>query len=195
MIRLKQNIKVGIIAAFILSSSILMASLTSNQTVYAKKSDSGSGSNDNNKNPPSDNNNDNPSTGDNNINPPSDGQTNPSPPPTDDKKKNPGDHNCLDTPDKCPPLPIVCPPGTHKSGHKCVINCPPGFKPKHGVCNKDIFITVHQKVQSVTNSVNTGSVSMTKACFDTIALAWNTGVKKGQDPLIDNFINKCLGVK
>jgi hypothetical protein len=116
-------------------------------------------------------------------------------PPKEDKPICP---DVFPSPPGCGPVkekpPIVCPPGTHKSHNKCVVDCPPGFKPRHGICNKDIFITVHKKVQSVTNSVNTGSVSMSKACFDVISLAWNTGIQKGQDPLIDNFINNCLGV-
>jgi hypothetical protein len=37
-----------------------------------------------------------------------------------------------------------CKPGGIDCG-KPAIHCPPGFKPKHGVCNKDVFITVHGK--------------------------------------------------
>jgi hypothetical protein len=37
-----------------------------------------------------------------------------------------------------------CKPGGTDCG-KPAIHCPPGFKPKHGVTNNDIFITVHGK--------------------------------------------------
>src|SRR4051794_14319917 len=110
---------ISIMAVLIVTSSFLTMSLTSNQTIYAKKSDKGNNNGDNKGNP---------STGDNNVNPPSEQQTNPSPPPTDDKKKDEpkrgvcvvgvdspcngpgfGKNNCINTPERCPPLPIVCP--------------------------------------------------------------------------------------
>jgi hypothetical protein len=43
--------------------------------------------------------------------------------------------DCKTNPEKCPP-----PPSEEEK-----IPCPPGYKLKHGVCNKDIFITIHTK--------------------------------------------------
>jgi cytoskeletal protein RodZ len=37
---------------------------------------------------------------------------------------------------------------TNPEGKKPHITCPPGFKVKHGVCNKDIFINVHKHSSS-----------------------------------------------
>ena len=95
-----------------------------------------------------------------------------------------------------------CPPGFGRhdgdESGKCFPNqnnpfkpCPPGFNLEQGVCNKDIFITIHKTIHS---SSSGGSHSLSSGCFDAIKIAWLGKVHRGQNQEADNFIDKCLSV-
>jgi hypothetical protein len=121
---------------------------------------------------------------------------------------NPGSPSCK--PDKfgnCPPgfghndkgncFPRGrCPSGVGRHDNdesgKCFptpIHCPPGFFVKHGICNKDIFINIH----NVIHTVSTGSHSISDSCFNTIKISWFGKVQRGQNKEVDQFIDRCLG--
>ncbi len=72
------------------------------------------------------------------------------------------------------------------------IHCPPGFFPRNGVCNKDIFIIIHNTIHSSSSGSTHG---LSKGCFDAIKIAWLGKVHRGQNSEVDNFIDNCLGAK
>lgn len=132
------------------------------------------------------------------------------------------DKGCAFHPDspKCAPDPITgkCPPGFSHNVHdncfpsgKCPpgfgrhdddesgrcfpinrpIHCPPGFFPRNGVCTKDIFINIH----NVIHNSSSGSHSLSSGCYDAIQIAWLSKVQRGQNHEVDQFIDRCLGVR